>query len=102
MQADALYQTAERLHLQGRDAEALETLNRLQLEFEGTPAARRAGELRKAVTSASTSRGAPTPAAEREHSDPATSAQRAAEIRRIVGVVTGNPAPPAKPPAPTP
>lgn len=49
-EADALYQNAERLALQGRSAEAWTALNRLATDYADTPASRQAEALRSRVT----------------------------------------------------
>lgn len=48
-EADVVYQNAERLFYQDKHQEALEEVNRLQADYPGTPAARKADTLRKRI-----------------------------------------------------
>lgn len=82
----ALLQNAERLHLQGRNREALEVLTRVQADFAGTAAAKRAAQVRAQVEAAihrDSAAAAPPPPVDPEQ------ARQAEEIRRLAEKLTG-------------
>ena len=82
----ALLQNAERLHLQGRNSEALEVLTRVQADFAGTAAAKRAAQVRAQVEAAihrDSAAAAPPPPVDPEQ------ARQAEEIRRLAEKLTG-------------
>ena len=84
----ALLQNAERLFLQGRHTEAIEALTRVQADYAGTAAAKRAAQVRRQVEAAiqrdSTTTAPPPPV------DP-EQARQAEEIRRLAERLTGKP-----------
>ena len=85
----ALLQNAERLVLQGRNAEALTILTQIQVDYAGSSISKRASDLRRkaeaAMKTKTTSVIAPPPPAEPED------LQQQREIRGLVEKLTGKP-----------
>jgi tetratricopeptide (TPR) repeat protein len=87
--AAALFQNAERLFLQERYPEALETANRVIVDYSGTEAARMASDLRTRVLKKLPAGAESTTGVMERQLD--LEASKIAEIRRLIEGLTGKP-----------